>query len=64
MGSFYVEMIYWQRSQRVKIWIPNLSEYKIYSWKYVYHGYYNQKTFIESKAIYRINAVINYIIVS
>ena len=36
MDSFYVEMVSWQRPQRVKILIPILTEYKIYSWKLGY----------------------------
>ena len=35
--SLYVEMVSWQRLQRVKILIPNLTEYKKYSWKLGYH---------------------------
>ena len=31
MESLYVEMVSWQRPQRVKILIPNSTEYKIYS---------------------------------
>ena len=33
MDSLYVEMVSWQIQQHVKILIPNLTEYKIYSWK-------------------------------
>ena len=37
MDSLYVEMVSWQRPQCVRKLIPNLNEYKIYSWKL---GYY------------------------
>ena len=37
MDSLYVEMVSWQRPQRVKILIQNLTEYKIYSWKMGHH---------------------------
>ena len=33
MDSFYVEMVSWQRPQPVKMLIPNLTDYKIYSRK-------------------------------
>ena len=38
MDSLYVEMVSWQRPQPVKMLIPNLSEYKIYSQKLGYHA--------------------------
>ena len=38
MDSLYVEMLSWQRPQPVKIIIPNLTEYKIYSRKLWYHA--------------------------
>ena len=37
MDSLYVEMVSWQRPQPVKMLIPNLTEYKIYSRKLGYH---------------------------
>ena len=37
MESLYVDMVSWQRPQRVKILIPNLTEHEIYSWKLGYH---------------------------
>ena len=36
--SLYVEMVSWQRPQPVKMLIPNLTEYKIYSRKFGYHA--------------------------
>ena len=38
MDSLYVEMVSWQRPQHVKMLIPNLTEYNIYSWKLGYHA--------------------------
>ena len=38
MDSLYVEMVSWQRPQPVKMLIPNLTEYKIYSRKLGYHA--------------------------
>ena len=38
MDSLYVEMIFWQRPQPVKMLIPNLTEYKVYSRKLGYHA--------------------------
>ena len=38
MDSLYVEMVSWQRLQSVKMFIPNLTEYKIYSRKLGYHA--------------------------
>ena len=38
MDSLYAEMVSWQRSQPVKMLIPNLTEYKIYSRKLGYHA--------------------------
>ena len=38
MDSLYVEMVSWQRPQPVKILIPTLTEYKIYSLKLGYHA--------------------------
>ena len=65
MDSFYVEMVSWQRPQRVKILISNLTEYKIYSWKLGYHAIkwmlaHYPYTY---KAIYSINKLINDIVI-
>ena len=38
MDSLYVEMVSWQGPQPVKMLIPNLAEYKIYSRKLGYHA--------------------------
>ena len=38
MDSLYVEMVSWQRPQPVKMLIPNLTEYKIYSRNLGYHA--------------------------
>ena len=38
MDSLYVELVSWQRPQPVKMLIPNLTEYKIYSRKLGYHA--------------------------
>ena len=38
MDSLYVEMVSWQRLQPVKMLIPSLTEYKIYSGKLGYHA--------------------------
>ena len=38
MDSLYDEMESWQRPQLVKMLIPNLTEYKIYSRKLGYHA--------------------------
>ena len=38
MDILYVEMVSWQRPQPVKMLIPNLTEYKIYSRKLGYHA--------------------------
>ena len=38
MDSLYVEMVSWQRPQPVKMLIPNLIEYKIYSRKMGYYA--------------------------
>ena len=37
MDSLYVEMVFWQSLQCVKMLITNLTEYKIVSWKLGYH---------------------------
>ena len=61
MDSFYVEMVSWKRSQRGKIWIPNLTEYKIYSWKLGDHEIKRMPTHYPNinKAIDRINELIS-----
>ena len=58
--SLYVEMVSWQRRQWVKISIPNLTEYKIYSWKLGYHLIKWLPTYYPNtyKAIYSINELI------
>ena len=65
MDSFYVEMVSWQRPQRVKILIPNLTEYKIYSWNLGYHvikmNAHPPNTY---KAIFSIKELINDIVTS
>ena len=38
MDSLYVEMVSWQTPQPVKMLIPNLTEYKIYSRNLGYHA--------------------------
>ena len=66
MDSFYVEMVSWQRPQRVKILIPNLIEYKIYSWKLGFHIIKWMPTHYPNtnKAIYSINELIYDIVIS
>ena len=65
MESLYVEMVSWQRLQRVKILIPNLTEYKIYSGKLGYHLIKWMPTRYPNtyKAIYSINELINDIVI-
>ena len=61
MDSVYVEMVSWQKSQPLKILIPNLTEYKIYSRKLGYHAIKMNATQYPNtyKAILNNNEVIN-----
>ena len=65
MDSLYVQMVSWQRPQSVKILIPNLTEYKIYSWK-LEHRVIKMNTHPISEYIlshFSNNELINYIVI-
>ena len=65
MDRLYVEMVSGQRPQRVNILIPNLTEYKIYSWKLGYDVIKWIPTHYPNtyKAIYSINELLSDIVI-
>ena len=64
-GQFICEMVSWQISKSVKKLIPNLTKYKIYSWKLGYDiiKWIPTRYLNTYKTIYSINELINDIVI-